>query len=148
MLAQTLQMTIRGVPCIYYGDEIGLAGGAEPYNRTDMQWNNVTGSQIYNHLKNLITIRKKYKALRQGTQMEMWADDNIYAYSRLTEDHEVIVIINNSGNTRRNISLRAESKLANGTVLVNLLKGDTVTVQNRALDISINMNEAKILVVK
>ena len=148
MLAQSMQMTIRGVPTIYYGNEIGLSGGAEPYNRADMQWTASRNSQIYNNLKTLINIRKKYPALRRGGQFEMWSDDNVYAYSRQTSDQEVLVVLNNGGNASRKIGLRAESRLKDGTVLTNLLKGDTVTVQNHAIDVSINMNEAKIFAIK
>lgn len=149
MLAQTLQMTIRGIPTIYYGDEIGLPGGAEPFNRVDMNWNNPENSIVYKHLQNLIKIRKQYKALRHGAQLEMWSDDNVYAFSRLMPDQEVIVILNNSiGNIHRTIPLRVESQLQNGTQLINLLKGDTITINNRSIDVSLDMNSAKIYVVK
>ena len=37
-LATLLQMTLPGVPCIYYGDEAGLEGYADPYNRGTFPW--------------------------------------------------------------------------------------------------------------
>ena len=67
-VAATLQITAKGQPVIYYGEEIGLSGNNDyPYqtNRYDFNWNELDkqksqDSSIYNHYKKMLAIRKEY----------------------------------------------------------------------------------------
>lgn len=62
-LAVSLQMTAKGQPVIYYGEEIGLSGANNwPVydNRYDFDWNDVEGNEILDHYKNLIGFRKEF----------------------------------------------------------------------------------------
>jgi len=79
---------------------------------------------LYKYMQRLIQIRKDYACLSNGTQREMWVEDKIFAYSRRDDrtGQEIITIINNgTSNETRNIPIRAESSLADGTELTNLL---------------------------
>ncbi|MFN4149441.1 MAG: alpha-glucosidase C-terminal domain-containing protein, partial [Candidatus Sericytochromatia bacterium] len=142
-------MTMRGIPMMYYGTEIALAGGADPDNRRDMVWGSKKADMV-SHVKKLTSIRKQQVALRRGKQLEMWQDDQIFAFLRTTGDanSEVITVINNSDSKQnRKIQIRAESQMANGTQLRNLMSTDGVTVQDRTITVTLDPKEAKIFAV-
>jgi alpha-amylase len=145
-LAMALIMTIRGIPTIYYGTEIGLQGGADPDNRRDMPWDN-RNSDLRNYLKNLISIRKSNPVLYTGKQLEMWQDENVFSFLRTNGEpsSEIIVVMNNSDSKQiRNIQIRAESKMQDGTLLSNLLGKDNIRVENRKINVELNPKEVKI----
>jgi len=131
-LALTFLFTVRGVPVIYYGTEQACYGGGRPtewagianeHNREMMPGFDQDGN-LYKYMQRLIQIRKDYACLSNGTQREMWVEDKIFAYSRRDDrtGQEIITIINNgTSNETRNIPIRAESSLADGTELTNLL---------------------------
>jgi alpha-amylase len=101
--------TMRGIPQIYYGTEIGLEGwkdGDDRDLRRDFPWV-IIGSdnhplshqrkehEIYDWTKALIQLRKKNAALRYGTTITLWSDDLVYAFLRIALDDVVLVVINN-----------------------------------------------------
>ena len=64
LLAYTLQMTQTGTPCIYYGGEIGLDGGADPLCRKCMIWDEEEQDrEMFDYLKQLIHLRKTHPSL-------------------------------------------------------------------------------------
>ncbi len=59
-VAALLQFTLPGIPCVYYGDEIGMEGGADPYCRAFFEWENV-GNEIHQYYCLLGQMRTKYR---------------------------------------------------------------------------------------
>ncbi len=148
-LAMAFTMTMRGIPTIYYGTELALAGGADPDNRRDMPWN-TKRADVTTYLKKLTQTRKDYESIRRGKQLEMWQDDQIFSFLRTTGDpnKEVITVINNSDSSQtRTISIRAESQMADGTQLRNVLGNDGVAVNSRKITVTLAAKEAKVFVV-
>lgn len=110
MLAGTYLMTTRGVPLIYYGDEIALAGGADPDNRRDFPggWpgdahNAFTAEgrtkaqrEVFDHLRRVIGLRRTLAPLRRGRLVTLGVDDATYAFARATATEVVIVVFNNA----------------------------------------------------
>ncbi len=140
MLSMAFLMTIRGMPMLYYGTEVGLAGGADPDNRRDMQFNQ--DPQLRQYLKSLTQMRQSQRALRRGQQLEMWQDDQVYGFSRMTEkvDEEVIAFFNNSSQPQtRRVQIRAESPLKNSsTALINLLNAqDRIQIENGQITVTV-----------
>jgi glycosidase len=133
-LSLTFIMSLRGIPCIYYGTEQGYAGvgNADYENRENLQdWNQQ--HELYQFIKKLTSIRKDHGALSEGTYYEMWVDDEVFSYLRKDGSDEVIIVLNNanSGQTRT-IPIRTESSLAVGTILVNQLNpNDKVLIFNQ-----------------
>jgi len=131
-LALTFLFTVRGIPDVYYGTEQECYGGGVPTewagiankaNREVMPGFTEDGN-IYKYIQKLTQIRKDYACLSSGTQREMWVEANIYSYSRRndTTGQEIITVINNgTSNETRSIPIRAESSIAIGTQLTNLL---------------------------
>jgi glycosidase len=120
--AFTLLMTTRGVPLIYYGDEIGLPGAGDPDNRRDMQWSGYSAGQnlLKTHLEKLGQIRKDHVALRRGNRSGVWATTDTMAY-KMVHPMETVYVAINRGNQQGSVS-----GLPSGS-LTNLLTGQTVT---------------------
>jgi glycosidase len=91
-------MTLPGIPLIYYGDEIGLAGGGDPDNRRFMQWSGYNEHQLAlsKQVSKLAKIRLAHKALRYGTPKEQFKSANVYAYSMNYQNDQLVVILNRS----------------------------------------------------
>lgn len=108
-LAQTLIMTSRGTPLLYYGDEIAMPGGADPDNRRDFPGgfpgdvrNAFTSAgrtadenDVWNHLAKLGSLRKAIEPLRRGRSLDLFDAEQQYAYARLTDKEAAVVIFNN-----------------------------------------------------
>jgi glycosidase len=98
-LAATVQFTWVGAPSIYYGEELGMRGGADPDNRRGMQWNLATpANPMLRHYKKLIRLRNASRALQSGDPAFLLADDRAQslAYSRVVGDEVAIVALNRS----------------------------------------------------
>lgn len=162
-LALSFIFAARGIPDVYYGTEQAYYGDGRP-----KEWSGIANEHnremlsgydqnhnIYKHIQRLTQIRKDYVALRRGTQREMWKDNQVYAFSRRVDSlgAEAIAAFTNAWNPQtRTIPLRAESTLAVGAVLTNLLDtSQTVTVQSggvtgKQITVTLGAKQAAILV--
>ncbi len=85
--AAFFQMTHPGVPIIYYGDELGMTGGDDPFCRHSMPWDEVPGSETLGYYRRLTALRHSSAALRLGTLRTHRVDETtgLYAYLRETD---------------------------------------------------------------
>ncbi len=113
--ASLLQFTLFGVPCIYYGDEIGMEGYADPFCRFPFAWNKMD-EDLLRHYKKLSRIRNSLNVFKDSAYTELYADKNCIVFERRTQS-EVAVIGINRGSNRFDLKY-------NGT-LYELLSGDT-----------------------
>jgi len=109
MLAQTLIMTSRGTPLLYYGDEIAMPGGGDPDNRRDFPGGfagdtrnaftrggrTADENRVWDHLAKLGELRKELEPLRRGKTLDLLDADQQMAYARVTNRDAVLVIFNN-----------------------------------------------------
>jgi alpha-glucosidase len=95
MEAVVFQMTWPGAPTVYYGDEAGLAGWTDPDNRRPFPWGNEDQVMLDLH-KKMITLRKEYPALREGSLEFLWTNHGFLSYGRWDDTHKIIVAINNN----------------------------------------------------
>jgi len=97
-LATLFQMTFPGAPCIYYGDEIGMEGGADPDCRRAFSWDEGQWDEgLTTYVRRAIAMRHEHPALRRGRFVRLHADDqrNVYAFTRQGEQETLIVVLNN-----------------------------------------------------
>ena len=127
LLAYTLLMTQAGTPCIYYGSEIGLDGGADPLCRKCMIWDKDSQDrEMFDYLKQLIHLRKTYKAL-SSSELE-WiqaSDTGSYLIFKKQLNDEIIYVILNNNNKSQLINL---SSLPEG-VYTELLTNTEVSMK-------------------
>lgn len=65
ILAAVLQASMPGVPCIYYGDEAGVTGMADPFNRTTFPWGD-EDKELFSTLRDIMRLRACSAALKRG----------------------------------------------------------------------------------
>ncbi|MBV8820240.1 MAG: alpha-amylase, partial [Acidobacteriaceae bacterium] len=109
-LAFTYLLTTRGIPMIYYGDEIGMQGAGDPDNRRDFPSSAFTSAgrtpeqtEIFDHVRKLAHLRSTIAALRQAPLDALAETDNSFVYAR---GDAVIVAINN-GNDPDSVDVAA-----------------------------------------
>jgi len=96
-LAVALLLSLRGVPCLFYGTEQYLNnptdGGNDPYNRPMMEnWS--TESNLFILIKSLSKIRQENQAFTLGNHQQRYITEAIYGFSRKYRDFSAFVIIN------------------------------------------------------
>ncbi|NKF08809.1 glycoside hydrolase family 13 protein [Clostridium gasigenes] len=92
-LAIVIQMTIPGVPLIYYGDEVGLLGGRDPQNRRPYPWNK-QNKEILNWYKVLGNIRSNEVSLKKGSFKPISISSEVLAYEREYKSEKILVLVN------------------------------------------------------
>jgi cyclomaltodextrinase len=135
-LAALFQMTYPGAPCIYYGDEIGLAGGKRDYpeaSRRSFPWDtSLWDQELLNYIKRLTALRRERPELRTGDFISVYAQGQIYAYLRSQGAAQSLVVINN-GDVDFDKSLPVASQLADGSRWQGLLEGKNAMVHTGQL---------------
>jgi glycosidase len=99
-LAVFFQMTYPGAPTIYYGDEVGLGGGDDPYNRAPYPWADEGGrpdDDLLSFFKRMTQLRHDLPVLRHGTlAAPLHVDDHVVVLARQDGKTAAITATNNS----------------------------------------------------
>lgn len=91
--ATVLQYTLPGFPSIYYGDEAGVQGGGDPFNRSFFPWG-YEDSDITEWYRKLGLVRNSLKCLENGAFKPYSAMLSCVAYMREAENEKIMVIAN------------------------------------------------------
>jgi neopullulanase len=138
-----LVLTLRGIPELYYGDEIGMVGGGDPDNRHDFpggwpgdardaftQAGRTTEQQrIFAATQKLLKLRSEHAALRTGKLFHLFSDDGAYVFLRQTDDERIVVVFNN-GSARRELLIPQSDTPAGNALRTSLLYGDAMAATN------------------
>jgi len=137
-LAFTFTLTQRGVPLIYYGDEVGLPGAADPDNRRMMRFGgelNPREQRLLAHVQRLGALRGTHAGLRRGARRSLHTDGDGYVYAR-GAGADVALVALNRGTTARTVSVRvSDVDVPDGTTLRDALGGPSVTVRGGAIEV-------------
>jgi len=161
MMAQTLVMTMRGTPQLYYGDEIAMAGGDDPDNRRDFpggfpadgidafHTRNTKQKAVFEHQKLLGRLRAELEPLRRGNLINLVATQHQYVYARSSGNASVIVAFNNDKDPAVVEFSVVDTKLANGVSLVDRLGNvKDVRVRNGMIKLELSGRSSAILTQK
>ena len=138
-----LVLTLRGIPELYYGDEIGMPGGGDPDNRHDFpggwpgdaqdaftQAGRTTEQQrIFAATQKLLKLRREHAALRTGKLFHLFSDDGAYVFLRQTDDERIVVVFNN-GSARRELLIPQSDTPAGNAQRTSRLYGDAMATTN------------------
>ncbi|MEB3212101.1 MAG: alpha-amylase family glycosyl hydrolase [Leptolyngbyaceae bacterium] len=115
-LALGTMFSLPGIPQLFYGNELGMYGGADPDNRRDMpEWawtaEGRSGSGgsgeflpnpqgTFSYVQKLIDVRQENAALHSGYYAELWRQNgsqnpDVYAFFRGLGENRVVVVVNN-----------------------------------------------------
>lgn len=94
-LASLIQYTLPGVPSLYYGDEAGMQGMKDPFNRACFPWDNIN-KELHLWYKRLGEIRKGCKAFKEGTFEPLFSHSGAIAYVRACAENQTLAAVNNS----------------------------------------------------
>lgn len=92
-VAAAIQMTLPGVPCIYYGDECGMEGYKDPFNRGCYPWG-YENYELQSWYKKLISIRADHEVYKRGGYRTVEANESLYAFSRFDDGDDIITVSN------------------------------------------------------
>ena len=92
-LAMVLQYSLPGIPCIYYGDEAGLQGYTDPFNRGCYPWGH-QNEELMNFTKELGEIRRACPALDGGSLRFVDTPADVVGLLRYDRTHQYLVYVN------------------------------------------------------
>jgi neopullulanase len=136
-LAFALALTLRGIPQFYYGDEIGMTGGADPDNRHDFPggWpgdskdafvaDERTPEQqaLFNHVQALLRVRREHPVLVRGRLWHLASDDSSYIFERDSDEEKIVVAFNNAS-APREMTIPLQNTPAQGALALVTLFGE------------------------
>lgn len=133
-LAVLFQMTFPGAPTVYYGDEVALTGGDDPYNRAAYPWADEGGKPDVDMLasfKRLIALRNQHAVLRRGSiSAPLHLDAHSIVLLRQYGGQTAITATNNSTRAQTVTVKLPESLQRNPMHWTDVLGGPPVTADN------------------
>ena len=160
-LANAFVLTTRGVPQLYYGDEIAMEGEDEPTTRGDFpggfpgdKRNAFTAAgrskeeqELFEFIRRLTTLRRDLEPLQSGALVNLYVAEQQYAYARTLRDDAVVVVFNNDNNAAEFEFDVTHAGLKDGTIMHDRLAViRDVTVRDGKLRVSLPSRSVAILV--
>lgn len=148
------QMTFPGVPSVYYGDEAGLQGYKDPFNRATYPWGHENDELLTWH-KLVIALRNKYDVFKTGKWISLSVHEQVYGYVRTItngqdmfgqakQDNTAIVLFNRSNKA---VTLNLEVRTwCYGIMLDVLNNNQQLTIVNGVLTVCLEPLEGKVLI--
>jgi len=158
-LANAFLLTTRGVPQLYYGDELAMEGGDEPTTRGDFpggfegdKRNAFTAGsctkdeqELFEYIKRLTALRRELQPLRTGALVNLHVSEQQYAYARTTPRGAVIIVINND-NDAATIDFDVSRVVSNGVLRDQLGISQPVQINDGKMRVSLPKRSAAIFV--
>jgi len=92
--AYTVLATLPGIPCIYYGDEVGCEGYSDPFNRRTFPWG-MENFEILDYYKKLGKIRRQNSVYKDGGYKLLYLDSSFLIFSRFNKKSLFLTVVNN-----------------------------------------------------
>ncbi len=106
-IAYMFLFSFVGVPCLYYGDELGLFGDHDPHCRQSMSWDRefTWNHSLRDYIKTLIQLRHRHHSLQEGNFKTLYAKDSVYIYARQLRKESVLGVLNLGENVDCNFEI-------------------------------------------
>lgn len=143
-------LTQPGVPLLYYGDEIGLAGDGDPDNRRMMTFEPYLSANqrtLLERIQEIGQARVNHVALRRGARTQLWVDDDLLVYSLDAGGGQVAIVAMNKGGETRSESIPVPHVELDGLTLIGLInEGQTATITDTLMPLTLNPWEYTVLI--
>ena len=152
-LLSTLQYCLPGVPCVYYGDEVGLMGEKDPSNRSCYPWGHENLDLGY-HYRMLGLIYDEHPALKNGGYRYLSGNyglsEDIFAFTRSGKDvsgtEETVLVLANRSYSPAELDLSSIDELKCGYAL-ELMTGEEIPLDENGSIGKIKMEELSSMVI-
>ncbi len=145
-LAFSLLFSLRGVPLVYYGDELGMTGAGDPDNRRMFEGpkpKTAEARKTFDTVARLTRLRRASPALVQGATAPLLAAKERMAFLRLDFDERVLCLF--SRDAKGPFAMTLPEGLAGATRAVDLATGETFAVKEGALAPPVGVRSARML---
>ncbi len=151
-LATLLQFTIPGAPCVYYGDEIGMYGYSDPFNRRCFNWDNIK-HELRDVTQTCAALHAKYEALRTGLVNMIYHVNSTVCYLRYgnafdTDKTKYMVLICMNASQSITEALHLEMGRFNFEKATDAFTGDIVPYEDQHLDVTVPPLSARIFILE
>lgn len=156
LVASSLQLTAKGQPVIYYGEEIGQSGKKDNFdrgifseNRYDFDWDKIENNEILDYYKKMLKIRNAFAdVFAKGDRENLYMDDEVSIFQRSYGDKKVLVGLNTSEEAKeisfdfdtseKMLDLYGKAKIKNKTGKISLTipsrnEGGTVVLAQESI---------------
>jgi glycosidase len=135
MLHHAFLFSVRGIPQLYYGDEILMEGGDDPDNRRDFpggfpgdsrnafekSGRTIREQRMFEWTRDWLKLRREHPAMRRGRLVDLVADEDSYVFARQTTDETIILAFNRAAAPKKIAAPAAFLDMADGAKLVPLI---------------------------
>ncbi|MDD4048548.1 MAG: alpha-glycosidase [Clostridia bacterium] len=104
-LLALFQMVYPGVPCIYYGDEAGMEGYSDPYNRGTYPWGREE-KELVTFYKKIIALRNNFIVLQKGDWISFPTEGDVYSFLRVYKEDVFLAAFNRNKDKEISIDLK------------------------------------------
>lgn len=143
----TIMATMRGIPQLYYGSEIGMAGDKgkgdadirqdfpggwkeDKQNAFMSSGRTVEQNQYFDFTKKLLNWRKNKGVIHTGKLTHYIPENNVYVYFRHNDKESVMVIVNNASDTQKINLSRFQENLNNISSGLEIISGKNIELKN------------------
>ncbi len=148
MMHLAFTLTVRGIPQLYYGEEIAMEGRADPDNRRDfpggfpgdthnaftLEGRQPKEQKMFEWTRAWIRLRAEHSALRRGRLIDLFYDDDAYVFARQDRNETVVIAINRAEKEKKVTVSAGAMGLKDGAELANLIgtSGGTLVANGQA----------------
>jgi len=168
-MAWTFLFTQPMVPLVYYGDELGMPGYADPDNRQPVEWyaGDVSGGAVASvedmaarvdaqaaltvqHVGALGRARRDHPGMWRGEAVQWWLEDDLWAYARVDPDtgDASLTVINRNGESRWLTNGLSFAGLPTSGTLVDVLTGDSFSISGDSVSFDVPAVGSRVFVVQ
>jgi glycosidase len=154
-LAFSIVLTLRGIPQLYYGDEIGIQGGDDPDNRRDfpggfpgdarnafLASGRTTDEQaLYSYVQALLKLRRDHVALREGALWQLHWDDSTYSFARVARNERLVVVLNAGPSAKTLRFSLAETPVADASRVTRIFGDPDAAIQGGEFIVSLKPHD-------
>jgi len=138
-MAQILQFALPGSPCVCYGVELGLSGGADPEQRGPFRWDHAkAGNPYFDWFQDLVEMRRNARALKIG-DFRLLGSESLLAFQRFTNHvaETRIVVANPLANPVNDLVSVRDARIMNHTVFKDVFSAAEVVTDTGSLLLSV-----------
>lgn len=152
-LGMTILSTVRGIPQLYYGTEIGMKGDKglgdanirqdfpggwkeDKSNAFTKEGRNKTQEEYFSFTKKILNWRSGNKAVQDGKTIQFIPENNTYVFFRILPNEKVMVIVNNSTEEQTLSLNRFEEVIGQGKICKDILSDAEVDLSAEKLKIA------------